>query len=129
MLELEHVLETPCPLHSPLLWSTAAWKPLEVVDPHVVCPATCVVLSHLQVGVPPVSAPVFAWGPTPGLLLQHHPEEDEVVQPHHVGRSPWVPPPHLADDHFLHLQACKMENSHRHLVEVVAEELEIALES
>ena len=31
-------------------------------------------------------------------------------------------------DHLLHLQACKMESSHRHLVEAVAEGLEVVLE-
>ena len=73
--------------------------------------------------------PSASWS-SPGVgtsFCLHHPEKDEVVQPHHVGRSPWVLP-HLEDDHLLHLQACKMESSHRHLVEVVAEGLEVVLE-
>ena len=74
--------------------------------------------------------PSASWS-SPGVgtsFCLHYPEKDEVVQPHHVGRSPWVLP-HLEDDHLLHLQACKMESSHRHLVEVVAEGLEVVLES
>ena len=87
----------PNPVHSPLLWSTAALKRWEVGGPHAVFHEAVEVDSHQLSEAPPGLAPLVVLDSGHVLELRHHLGQHEVVPPLRLGRSPWALPHHLED--------------------------------
>ena len=89
----------PNPVHSPLLWSTAALKRWEVGGPRAVFHEAVEVDSRQPSEAPPGLAPLVVLDPGHVLELRRHLGQHEVLRPHGRDRFPWAPPHHLEDGH------------------------------